>query len=54
MRDDEMLNRTQTDMVTTTSKLTTVLMGMAFLKVVNTDGENAKANTENVDPDEDG
>jgi len=27
---------------------------MAFLKVVNTDGENAKANTENVHPDEDG
>ena len=27
-------------------------MGMAFLRVVNTNGENANGNTENVDPDE--
>ena len=38
-------------MVITTSELTKV-MGMAFLRVVNTNGENANGNTENVDPDE--
>ena len=49
---DQRLNRTQTAMVTVTFELTKV-MRLAFLKVVNTNGENANGNTENVDPDED-
>ena len=28
-------------------------MGMPFMKVANTNGENANGNTKNVDPDED-
>ena len=49
---DKKLNRTQTGMVTVIFELTKV-MRTAFLKVVNTNGENANGNTKNVDPDED-
>lgn len=38
-------------MVITTSELTKVNHA-SFLRVVNTNGENANGNTENVDPDE--
>ena len=49
---DQRLNRTQTGMVTVIFELTRV-MRLAFLKVVNTNDENANGNTKNVDADED-